>query len=164
MSKRYPNLVSVGAMQASYGNFVKAIGILVGITGVIAALVISRNSLELAFVVLVVALLLALGIHALGTFLAAIGEAMLALADIATNSWGSLPSPANEPKVTKGTVGKSTPVASSMMTGTVDQGAAARSTPKASSMMPGTFELAGAVFCEKCRLAIIPGEGHTCQL
>jgi hypothetical protein len=88
MAKTYPNLISAGEMQAAYGRFVKGIGIAIGVIGAIAGLIAAdKGGIGDAFVVWGLALPIALIIHVIGTFVAAAGEAMQALADIATNSW-----------------------------------------------------------------------------
>jgi hypothetical protein len=88
MAKTYPNLISAGEMQAAYGRFVKGIGIAIGVIGAIAGLIAAdKGGIGGAFVVWGLALPIALIIHVIGTFVAAAGEAMQALADIATNSW-----------------------------------------------------------------------------
>jgi hypothetical protein len=90
MAKTYPNLTSAGEMQAAYGRLVKGIGIAIGVIGGIAGMATlgqKSDGFVIALIVWSLAFLVALVIHAIGTFLAAIGEAMQALADIATNSW-----------------------------------------------------------------------------
>jgi hypothetical protein len=67
---------------------VKGIGIAIGVIGAIAGLIAAdKGGIGDAFVVWGLALPIALIIHVIGTFVAAAGEAMQALADIATNSW-----------------------------------------------------------------------------
>jgi len=88
--KTYPNLTNTGAMLIGYGNLVKNMALVIGgLGGLFGVVKLFSRGFESAFggIILIAALLGGLSIHILGTIVAAAGESLQALADMATNSW-----------------------------------------------------------------------------
>ncbi|MFI5302065.1 MAG: hypothetical protein ACHREM_28575 [Polyangiales bacterium] len=89
LSARYANLLVVSSSLSGYGQVVKVIGLVVGILGIVGA--ISASDLApfykpMAVASGVFAVVFGVVLHVLGTFISAIGESLLALADIPTNT------------------------------------------------------------------------------
>ena len=88
--KTYPNLTNTGSMLIGYGNLVKSVALVIGgLGGLLGVVKLFSRGFESAFggIILIAALLGGLSIHILGTIVAAAGESLQALADLATNSW-----------------------------------------------------------------------------
>lgn len=84
---RYANLHSVSESLRSYGTFLKFLGVLAGVGGVIGGYMASGKLGVLALgLVMAIGIVAGVALHATGTFIAAMGEGLLALADIATNT------------------------------------------------------------------------------
>ncbi len=82
---RYKNLLAVSESLRTYGGLLKVFGWIVGGVAILVALVFySEGGMKL--VAALTGLLFAVALHVAGTFIAAAGEGLLALADIATNT------------------------------------------------------------------------------
>jgi len=81
---RYKNLHTVSGSLRAYGGIVKGVGIVLGIAGVGGGFTIHQTAIGL--VVIGAGIFLGVFLHATGTVIAAMGEGLLALADIATNT------------------------------------------------------------------------------
>ncbi len=84
--KRYTNLLDVSGSLRAYGGFLKVLGWLVGVVGVLGGLTAMEKVGGYALVIAVLGIVGGITLHATGTVIAAIGESLLALADIATNT------------------------------------------------------------------------------
>lgn len=80
---RYGNLLAVSGSLRSYGGTLQFLGIIVAIASLFAGY---YAGLPFGVAVVVAGIVLAIGLHAMGTFIAATGEGLLAVADIATNT------------------------------------------------------------------------------
>jgi ribosomal protein L40E len=93
MAKTYPNLQDAGSMLGAYGIGLKFLGALCAILGVAFGIWFKANSygpmLEFWPMLIFGGVFAGINLWVIGTFMAAIGESMGALADIATNSWGT---------------------------------------------------------------------------
>jgi hypothetical protein len=85
MSDRYDNLLSVSSGLQTQGGVLKVIGLIPVIAAFVGAYLM-RDSPGFAAVAFVVGLALGVGLYALGTLVAAMGEGLMALADIAVNT------------------------------------------------------------------------------
>jgi hypothetical protein len=82
IESHYRNLASVGTGTATYGQFIQGLGWLFGVSGIVA-LFFLEGFWKLA---VTIPMLLGVLVHIAGTMIAALGEAMNALKDIAVNS------------------------------------------------------------------------------
>ena len=89
--RRYDNLVAVSASLRGYGGVLKIGGWVIGIGGVVAGAVAggAHDGLSklMSVPILVMACAAGLAVHAMGTTIAAMGEGLLAVSDIALNTW-----------------------------------------------------------------------------
>jgi hypothetical protein len=83
-ASRYKNLHAVSGMLRSYGEALKLIAWLLGGLGLLGALF--ADGALAKIMALTAGLLVGLSLHVTGTFIAAMGEGLLALADIALNT------------------------------------------------------------------------------
>ena len=94
-SNKYSNLISAGKVIATYGGIIKALGIIAGIAGIILIMVAILRELGMpAFFAGGGIILTGLALFVSGLFMAAFGEAAIALADIAINTSPSEKTPA----------------------------------------------------------------------
>jgi hypothetical protein len=87
--RRYDNLVNVSGALQSYGMAVKYLAAVALVVGVIGGFAGSNNT-GFAVAIVFAAVLAAVSLYAAGLMIAAMGEGLLALADIATNT-GKMP-------------------------------------------------------------------------
>jgi hypothetical protein len=88
--RRYDNLTAVSAALRGYGGILKIGGWIIGIGGGVAGAAVAgghNGSALIGVPLLVLALAAGLAVHAMGTTIAALGEGLLALSDIALNTW-----------------------------------------------------------------------------
>jgi hypothetical protein len=81
---RNSNLLSASRMLCRYGDALKLVGIAIAAVGVLGA--VFADGLAWKLMSLAIAFLAGLTMHVTGTFIAATGEGLLALADIAENT------------------------------------------------------------------------------
>ena len=82
--KRYENLLAVSSSLGIYGAILKGLGILFGVGAIFGAY--EAGGVEFGVVIVGGGIFSGLALYTMGLFLAAGGEALLALADIATNT------------------------------------------------------------------------------
>jgi hypothetical protein len=82
-STRYANLFAVSSSLRAYGATLKVLGIIVAI---MAALGGFYAGVPWLFACIIVGVVVGIGLHVTGTFIAAAGEGLLAVADIALNT------------------------------------------------------------------------------
>jgi hypothetical protein len=89
--RRYDNLLAVSASLRGYGRVLKLGGWVIGIGGGLAGAAAGgageNLSKLMSIPILVMACAAGLAVHAMGTTIAAMGEGLLALSDIALNTW-----------------------------------------------------------------------------
>lgn len=81
---RYGNLLAVSSSIRSYGSAIKIFGFLIGAGAVVSWVAAGSNTSSLAGVG--IGLLIAFAVHSWGMLVCALGEGLLALADIAMNT------------------------------------------------------------------------------
>ena len=85
MSDRYDNLISVSSGLQTQGGVLKIIGMITAGSGCMGGFFM-RESFGMALVAVVAGIVFGVGFYVAGTFVAAAGEALLALSDIAVNT------------------------------------------------------------------------------
>lgn len=90
--RRYDNLMTVSTSLRGYGRILKIGGWIIGIGGGLAGAAASGGggsdlSKIIGIPIVVLGCAAGLAVHAMGTTIAAIGEGLLALSDIALNTW-----------------------------------------------------------------------------
>jgi hypothetical protein len=85
-ARRYENLLAVSGSISAYGRAIKILGLVMGAGGLIGGVVGLASSNAWGFGLAILGVFLGLVLHASGTVIAAMGEGLLALADIATNT------------------------------------------------------------------------------
>lgn len=89
--RRYDNLVAVSTSLRGYGGVLKIGGWVIGIGGLVAGAMAggAHDGLSklMSVPILVMAGAAGLAVHAMGTTIAAMGEGLLAVSDIALNTW-----------------------------------------------------------------------------
>jgi hypothetical protein len=89
--RRYDNLMTVSASMRGYGRVLKIGGWIIGIGGGLAGAAVSGTVGDLSKMISIPFIVLAcaagLAVHAMGTTVAAIGEGLMAVSDIALNTW-----------------------------------------------------------------------------
>jgi hypothetical protein len=86
-TKRYANLLTVSEALKLYGGVLKVLAYVLGVVSLFGGFsAADRLSGGAAFMIFVVGIVFAIGLHVTGTLIAAIGESMLALADIGTHT------------------------------------------------------------------------------
>jgi hypothetical protein len=82
-STRYANLFAVSSSLRTYGATLKVLGIIVALMATLGGVYTGMPSF---FVCIIVGVVVGIGLHVTGTFIAAAGEGLLAVADIALNT------------------------------------------------------------------------------
>jgi hypothetical protein len=86
MADKYENLTAAGTGLKGYGTALKALGFAVGVGGVVVLFILSERSFGMGVVAFAGGGVAGIMLHWAGTLVAAFGEAMFALRDIARNT------------------------------------------------------------------------------